>query len=244
MQASGNIICDNNWCEAVCKAINPNLQVYRQNLLVDEVFKEDLQVEKKEKQIFCASQYAPFKGLQVLLSAIKIVKEKYPDVVVHIPGGFKKEPKTLFEKLTYDTYSNAMNKLIKKWGLSDNVCNLGSISRKEMARKMRESAVFVQTSTVENHASTMREALYSSVPSIISNVGCASEYIQHEVSGFLYRNTEPEILAYYIMYILEHKEEAKRIGEAGRESIEHKYQTNENRSTISIYEDVLSRKIR
>ena len=241
LRRSGNIICDNHWCEAVCKAINPKLHIYKQNLPIDEVFKEGLLLDQKERQIFCASPYAPFKGLQVLLKAIKIVKEKYPDVIVRIPGGFKKVPKTFREKLRYDTYSNAINKLIAKWGLSDNICNIGGLSRKEMANEMRKSSLFVQCSTVENHSSTMREALYTGIPCVVSNVGCAAEYIRHGQNGFLYRNNEPEVLAYYIMYIFENTEEAKRIGEAGRESIERKYQTNENCSTISIYEDVLYR---
>ena len=242
LQKSGNIICDNNWCEAVCKAINPQLHVYRQNLPIDDVFKTEGTSEKQKRQIFCASQYAPFKGFQVLLSAIRIVKEKYPDVVVHVPGGWRKEPKTLTEKLRYDTYSNAINKRIAEWGLTENVHNLGGLSRKEMAWQMRESTVFVQCSTVENHSSTMREALYTGIPCIVSNVGCAAEYIQHGENGFLYRNNEPEVLAYYIMYLLENTEEAKRIGSAGKASIEHKYQSNENCSTLSIYEDILNKK--
>lgn len=239
LRRSGNIICDNNWCEAVCKAINPQLHIYKQNLPIDDVFKEDVESNKKKRQIFCASQYAPFKGFQVLLSAIKIVKEKFPDVVVNIPGGWRKTPKTLSEKLRYDTYSNAMNKLISEWGLTDNICNLGGLSRKEMAKQMHESTVFVQCSTVENHSSTMREALYTGIPCIVSNVGCAAEYIQHGVNGFLYRNNEPEVLAHYIIYLLENEEEAKRIGTVGKASIEHKYQSNENWPTLSIYEDIL-----
>ena len=108
-----------------------------------------------------------------------------------------------------------------------------------MAKQMHESTVFVQCSTVENHSSTMREALYTGIPCIVSNVGCAAEYIQHGVNGFLYRNNEPEVLAHYIIYLLENEEEAKRIGTVGKASIEHKYQSNENWPTLSIYEDIL-----
>ncbi len=241
LQHSGNIICDNQWCEAICKGVNNQLYVYHQNLPIDDVFKNNVRTKSAKKQIFCASQYAPFKGFEVLLHALKIVKERFSDVVLNVPGGWKQPPKSFKEKLRYDTYSKTMNNLICKLGLEDNVCNLGGMSREKMAKQMSEASIFVQSSTVENHSSTMREAMFSGVPCIVSNVGCAAEYVQHGVNGYLFRNNEPEVLAHYIIYLLENEALANEIGEVGRQSIVRKYLENENLSTLSIYERILSK---
>ena len=223
LKRSDAIICDSNWCEAACKAINPNLRVYRKKLPIDQVFKDTVRQKSKTHRIFCASQYGPFKGFEVLLRAVTMVKQTYPDVCLAVPGGWNKPPVTLREKLTYDSYSHAMNSLIRKWDLEKNVINMGALTRKQMAEQMAECVVFVQASTVENHSSTMREAMFAGVPCVASAVGSTAEYLQNGTSGFLYRNTEPEVLAFYLLKLFEDADLGRKFGEAGKKRITERY---------------------
>ena len=188
LELSDAVICDSFWCEAVCKAINAKLKVYKKLLPIDAVFRNSAWHGGKGHTLFCSSQYAPFKGFETLLRALKIVKNKYPDVTLNVPGGWDAPPKTLRGKRVYNSYSKHINKLIADLGLKDNVKNLGSLSRKQMSDYMSESDVFVQASTVENHSSTMREAMFVGMPCIVSSVGATPEYVENGVSGLLFRS--------------------------------------------------------
>ncbi|MBO7519212.1 MAG: glycosyltransferase family 4 protein [Clostridia bacterium] len=240
LQLSGHIICDNDWCIAMCRSMNPALTVHRQNLPIDTVFRETPWQNNDGHIIFCASQYAPFKGFETLLRALITVKRHYPDVCLEVPGGWQPRPETVRGKLTYNTYSRTINNLIKKWGVGDSIRNLGALSRRQMAEHMQSAEVFVQCSTVENHSSTMREAMNVGMPCVVSNAGSAAEYIRHGDTGFLYRGDESEVLAYYIIMLFRDEELRSRLGKAGRSYISDKYEHNESKSTIEIYKEIIN----
>ena len=240
LKLSHALLCDSDWCEAECKAINPNLAVYRKKMPIDPIFRDAAWKNDGNHRIFSASQYGPFKGFEVLLRAVAMVKQTYPDICLSVPGGWNKPPVTLREKLTYDSYSHAMNSLIRKWDLEENVVNLGSLTRKQMAEQMERSAAFVLTSTVENQSSTMREAMFVGTPCIVSNVGATAEYLQDGVSGFVFRNTEPEVLAFYLLKLFANEDLRQSFGEAGKKRIIERYAEPEP-DYPAIYADLLAK---
>jgi len=156
-----------------------------------------------------------------------------------VPGGWNNEPISLKKKLQYSGYSNAMNKLIKSLDLCDNVKSLGGLSRKQMAENMSRATVVVQASSAENHASTLREALHVGAPCIASTAGSTVEYIKHGENGYLYRENEPELLAYYLIKLFEDNQLRTEIGEAGRRAIKEFY-SKESMDIICIYKNVIS----
>jgi len=240
LNMSHAIITDNEWCVAFCRGINPKLDIYKQNLPISQEFVDAEWVNNKDSHtIFCASQYAPFKGFETILRAIKMVKNRYPDVLLLVPGGWNNEPISLKKKLQYSGYSNAMNKLIKSLDLCDNVKSLGGLSRKQMAENMSRATVVVQASSAENHASTLREALHVGAPCIASTAGSTVEYIKHGENGYLYRENEPELLAYYLIKLFEDNQLRTEIGEAGRRAIKEFY-SKESMDIICIYKNVIS----
>lgn len=235
------IITDNEWCVAFCRGINPTLKVYRQNLPVSKEFMNtEWSNPRCRHTIFCASQYAPFKGFETILKAVCLVKKQYPDVLLCVPGGWNPAPTSFKGKLRYNGYSNAMNRLIQAYGLCDNVKSLGSLSRRQMAENMASATVVVQASTAENHSSTLREAMFVGAPCVASPAGSTVEYIHHGKNGFLYRENEPEVLAYYLLKLFENPQLREEIGAAGRAAIETFYNKNESMDTLEIYRNVIS----
>ena len=132
-----------------------------------------------------------------------------------------------------------INKLITKLDLNDNIRKLGRLRRKQMAEHMSNAEVFVQCSTVENHSSTMREAMNVGIPCIVSDVGSASEYILHNETGYLFRCNESEVLAYYIIKLFSDNNLRLRLGKCGRDYIRKQYNSRESKATIDIYTDIL-----
>ena len=232
-----NFISDNNWCEAACKAIAPDSRFFRQNLPIDSVFASTQWTGSRQHTLFCASQYATFKGFPVLLRALRLVKKEFPDVMLEIPGGWSSEGCNMPKYI--DGYSKMINQLIETLGLKENIRNLGTIKRNEMAQHLAETSVFVQASSVENHSSTLREALTVGVPSVASDVGCAAEYIIHGENGFLVRDDEPETMAYYICSLFRDPQLCEQISQKARSTVQKKYQKNESYSLEEIYSMIL-----
>lgn len=239
LRLSGHIITDNDWCIAMCRSMNPDLKVHRQNLTIDSVFNSVCWENNDNHILFCASQYAPFKGFETLLRALKTVKKVYPDVCIEVPSGWQSHPHSIKEWLIYNTYSKTINNLISELDLHDNIKKLGRLSREQMAEHMRNAEVFVQCSTVESHSSTMREALNVGVPCIVSDVGSTPEYVLHNKTGLLYRSNEVDVLAYYIMLLFNESDLRSRLGKSGHDHIQNLYSSMESLSTITIYKDVI-----
>lgn len=232
-----NFIGDNNWCEAVCKVITPDTRFFRHNLPIDSVFSSVQWTGSKRHTLFCASQYATFKGFPVLLRALHLVKKEFPDVMLEVPGGWSSEGCNMPKYI--DGYSKMINRLIETLGLKENVRNLGTIKRNEMAQHLAETSVFIQASSVENQSSTLREALTVGVPSVVSDVSCAAEYIVHGENGFLVRDDEPATMAYYICSLFRNPQLCERISRKAKSTVQKKYQENESHSLEEIYSMIL-----
>lgn len=210
---AGAIISENDWCNAFVKSACPNVKTYYCPLSVNAVFWEynwKLSAAERHSIICTASGYT-IKGLHILLAAIKTVKEKYPDVKLYVPGRPLTVGNSLKEKLRVDGYTEFVDNLIDKYGIKDNVVWLGVLSQKELASEYSKRHVFVMPSAIENHSSSLMEAMAVGMPTITSAVGGIPEYAKHGENALLYRYDEYEILADLIDKIFSSDELAEKL---------------------------------
>ena len=71
-ELSGNVICENDWCENSIRAIVPDVNIYRCPLSINQVFtKKSWDINKAEPySIICNASGYPLKGLHMLLRAV------------------------------------------------------------------------------------------------------------------------------------------------------------------------------
>ena len=243
IEKSGNIISENLWCNAHCKVIAKNVKTHHCQLSIRKEFINynwDYTKIKKYTIMSNASGY-PLKGLHILLKALTIVSQKYPTVKLSVPGGSMLKQNDFRSKLKQTGYSKLIYNMIKEYGLEDNIEFLGDISAKQMAENMEKSNVFVVPSALENHSSTLKEAMIVGTPCISSFVGGVPEYVKHGENGLLYRFEEYEMLAEYIIMIFENEELAKKLSKNGCETITSNHKSENIYDNIqSIYKDVVS----
>lgn len=202
------IICDNLWTYHYYYQYNENLKMYPQYLPISSVFlagKWHLENISRHT-IFTIAGRTPSKGLHNLVLAIEIVKRKYPDVKVFIPGNM--DPHKIWGQLPYVTF---LHNLINERGVSDNIIFCNKLTSNEMVNYMLSCNVFVMPSCIENHSSTLREAMYLGVPCITSEVGCIHEFSIHRHNSMMYRYEEYEQLACYIIELFGQDLLAQRI---------------------------------
>lgn len=238
---SDGIIVDSKW--AAAQYLLPESKIYYHSLPVNEVFfKDSWSIEGIEKySIFTvAGKGGLIKGLHNLLYAVAILKKRYPQIKLYVPGASSaRTPAFVFDTICV----RHLNKIIKKYNLENNVIFVGKLRPDEMKEYICKSNVFVMPSCVENHSSSLREAMYCGCPSIASDAGSAFEFVSHSHNGFLYRYNEYKTLAYYIQLVFDNDELAVTIGANARSTISEKYsQESLGARIMDIYSTIISKR--
>lgn len=195
---SRNVIVENKWCELHCKKSCEDVVVHYLPLSINKVFFEKEWGNYEKYTIMCPLSYAPLKGIHMLYKALAIVKKQYPNVVLKRLG-FPKNIKGIKRKLLLDGYNKYLLQLEKAGNIRENIRYLGVLSSEKVAEEMANSHVFVMCSAIENHSSTLKEAMAVGVPCVTSDVGGVSEYAEHRENVLMYRFEEYELLAQYII---------------------------------------------
>lgn len=223
------VIVENRWCAYNCRLINNDVKVFKSLLPINPVFSEyDWNIERiNPHTIFTVAGNYPHKGFHMLLMALSLVVQRYPDVKVLVPG-------TVTRSNRRGSYFKYTSSIIEKYGLSEHIEYLGRLAPKEMALQMASCNAFVMPSSIENHSSTLIEAMMVGAPCIASNVGGVSDYLKNGENGLLYRFEEYQTLAAQIMDIFENE------GLALQLSVNAMTTTRNDRLSIDLKADLLS----
>lgn len=205
LSRSDKIIIENMWSKAVISAVNPKAKFEKLLLPISASFlKTSWSYEACNKfTVLSIAGGFPYKGLHVLFHAVACLRIKYPNVEVKIPGIKEYDSLTLLEKVKLTGYQKFLYKLVRQLKIEDNVTFCGYMNSDEMARALKLSHVFVMPSFIENHSSSLIEALVVGTPCIAADVGGISELISHNINGLIYRPEEYELLASYIENLFE-----------------------------------------
>lgn len=214
---SAGVLGDNLWTEAQYRAFTDKfytVPLAANPCFLDKTWKADNC--QKHTLFTVAGGACPQKGVHNVVQAVALLKEKYPDICLHIPGNVSsRKPHFLYDSI----YIRHIRKLISQYKLEEHICFDGSLPQEQMAQHMLQANVFVMPSCVETHSSTLREAMMVGTPCISAMVGSVPEFVTHGENGFLYRYEEPETLAYYIDKLFSDDALAQKIGQAGSRTV-------------------------
>lgn len=218
LKLSGRIISENEWCALNAKAIIPEIKIFKCPLSINKVFASHVWnlngIEKHS--IICTASGYPLKGLHMVISAVALLKKYYNDVKLYIPGPKVVSESTLEWKIRKRGYTKYIEQLIRKLGVESNVVWLGEMQQEDLACLYTKMNVFVLCSAIENHSSSLKEAMMVGVPSIASYVGGVPEYVNDGLEALLYRYEEYEILSETIKRVFEDDELACSLSANGR----------------------------
>lgn len=205
------VVVENDWCESQCLANNRSLKVYRNDLPIrHEFYEHNWNAEDmKRYTIFTNAGGATIKGHHILYKAIAIVKEKYPQVKVYIPGyNYLEQVKHLKKRSGYIEY---LYNIYKENKLYENIEFTGLLTVEEMAKHIASCNVYVMPSMIENHSSSLIEAMIVGAPCVSSFVGGTANLIRYGENGYLYNSLEPVSLSGCIIQLFDNINLAKYI---------------------------------
>lgn len=106
-------------------------------------------------------------------------------------------------------------------GIRDHVHFLGEVQNAHSL--LRSFDVFVLSSIIEGMPNVLLEALAAERPVVVTCAGGMPEIVTNERTGLLVPTSNPEALSAGILRLLEHPEEARRLGQAGRRLVEERF---------------------
>jgi glycosyltransferase involved in cell wall biosynthesis len=177
--------------------------VYIPNGIPEEFFTQ--KKSKQEEKILFLGRIAPIKNLEVLVKAMKCIKNK--KVKLEIVGPAEKE------------YLSHIKKLIKSQGLENTIEFIGPIyDIKEKIKKIDSSKIFVLPSKREAMPQTLIEAMSRGKVVIASKNPGTLDLIKDGENGLLFDKDSPQELA-------------EKIDSLSGNQIEKKLQTNAKKSS-------------
>jgi glycosyltransferase involved in cell wall biosynthesis len=174
----------------------------------------------KKRVIFNPARMGLAKGCDVMISAFRLVKNKFPDAFLLMSGSGK----IIDWSLTQNKDIAYFMSLIKQLDLEDSIyINTFSIDR-EMPDLYRLADVVVYpSSTEEPYGLAMLEAMASSKPIIVTESGGMPEIISDDINGYVVKKRNHEALAERIITLLSDDELRIGLGETGRKQVEEMY---------------------
>jgi len=186
--------------------------------------KKELNIPSNSFLIGVIGNIKKWKGQHIAIEAIKILKNKNPNVTCLIVG----DVSVLEEDVKYFNY---LKEIVYTYNLHDNIIFLGY--RHDVADIVSILDVLVHTSTQpEPFGRVILEGMIFSKPVIATAHGGPLEIIENGVTGYLTDPFDKNSLSQKILYIMSNKNACKIIGSNARKSVEKKFNIEKNVSAI------------
>ena len=180
--------------------------------------------EKISLQFIYIGRLVFYKNLEVIIKAIKIVKNDYPNIKLLIVGdGPQKE---ILKKLVYEL------------NLKKNIIFTGFVSTNKKMELLSSSEAMLFPSICEGFGIVILESFFANRPVLASNVRPLNDIISDKVNGYLISPYDEAHWAEKIKEIIEKQDLTFQMGRAGRELFEKKYNIKQMCAQIlNMYED-------
>ncbi|NDV65191.1 glycosyltransferase family 4 protein [Bacteroides sp. 224] len=167
-------------------------------------FFPDKQSSTEHKKVIAVGRYTWQKGFDLLIDCWHLVHKKHPDWTLHIYGeGERDKLQAQIDKLELN------NSCILEHAVPD------------IINKYIDNSIFVLSSRYEGFGMVIIEAMSCGVPPV--SFTCPSgprDIIKHGEDGLLVKNGDVELLANSIIYLIEHNDIRKNMGEKARMNVE------------------------
>jgi len=171
----------------------------------DEGFFDMPRLRSDSPIVVTTARLNKIKGIDVLLRAMALVRERRPDVSAVVLGSVQ---------LGHTDDAEEFARLQRDLALEDTVTFAGYVERPEII--LATAAVYVQPSRWEGVPMGALEAMAMGLPVVATRVGGLPEVIEHGVTGLLVTPDDPEALASAIIEVVESPDQGARLGAAAR----------------------------
>lgn len=235
IKGNRNFIGRTMWDKAYVYIINPSAKYYHCDELLRTPFYsthwDSSQIIKYS--IFTSSKNLPRKGFHLLLKAVAMLKDEFPEISVKVAGDlFLTNPR-------FRNYITFIRELISSLGLKDFIIDLGILSAERVAQELSTAHVFAMPSLSENSSNSLAEAMLVGTPCVVSLSGGTSSMVDNgnEALGFSPGNITE--LAECLKRIFLDMKLAQKVSKSAHFKAQNRHEKNKIINTmLKIYEEV------
>lgn len=220
LAGNNNISTHSDWVRAwISQFVTSKCKIHHtQRIVRKEFLNADVWINPNnpyDSPILFAMSSGPdaYKGIHDAVKAISLLKIFFPKVQLRIAGNFGID-KPIYRRPGYTKYLQGM---IKKLGVEDNVCFLGSLNASQIIEQIHKSNAMIQTSYVESYSLAVSEAMMAGIPLVVSYAGAMPELAQDRISALYYTPSDYFTCAYRLKKIIESEELANSLSKNARE---------------------------
>lgn len=167
-------------------------------------------------RLLFVGRFVHFKGIDILLDALKILNKQRGDLVLDLIGDGP-EQSAIRDRITHHHLTNV---------------NLhGWLGSEELSLRYAQAHIFVHPSRKEGFGKVLMEAMSYGLPVVGANVGVSQELVEKNGCGLLFQNGDPADLACKIAFLLSSDTLRREFAANGRkmsiklvlESLEQRY---------------------
>jgi glycosyltransferase involved in cell wall biosynthesis len=136
----------------------------------------------------------------------------------------KRRPGTRFVCIGRGVRETAMKNYARSIGLEDKVIFVGKLAGPQLIDWMRRLTISVLASSSEGMSNALIESMALSIPVIANPAGGIPDFIRDGVTGYLFPYEMPDILAEKILFLIDHPDIGRKMGEAGRRMAQNEFQ--------------------
>ncbi len=153
------------------------------------------------KQFIYVGRLVFYKNVEVLIKAIKIVKEKEKEIKLIMVGG--------------GPQLKALQDMVQNLQLEENVIIKGYIGSKEKSKLIAQSNALLFPSLCEGFGLVILEAFQQKRPVLASNIPPMSDIIEDCKTGYVLNPQNEEEWAKKIIHLINHQKDSTTMGENG-----------------------------
>jgi len=172
-------------------------------------------------------QFIEIKAQDDAIRAVKIAKDKIPNIKLLLIGGGEGD------------FKSYLKDLVSELDISDSVIFTGY--RNDVPQILPQCKILLAPYINEAFGRVVIEAMVAGVPVIGANAGGLKEIIQEGTTGYLVPPKKPEEIAKKIIYLFHHPDLAKQMGNNGKKVVEEKFSVqNYTRGVENIIREVVN----
>jgi glycosyltransferase involved in cell wall biosynthesis len=196
--------------------------------------KETTRAKNSRPTIVYVGGISETRGVFELIESVRLLQPRYENIMLTLVG---------------PTYPNSLeaeiDKLVVELGLQDNVRLFGKVQHEEIYDILSKchigTAILHPTPNyIESLPTKLFEYMTAGLPVIVSNFPLWERIVEGNNCGLTVNPLNPAEIAEATEYLIEHPDEARKMGQNGRKAALEKYNwETESQKLINLYENIL-----
>lgn len=175
-------------------------------------------VESEPFQFVYVGRLVFYKNLEIIIKAIKIVKESYPDIKLIIVGD--------------GPYRKNLEKFVFELKLNKNIEFMGYVSTDEKIKQIATSQALMFPSLCEGFGLVILEAFSQRKAVLVSDLPPLSNIVSHKKTGLVIPPHNEQEWANAMLSIIREPEKSQSMGLEGRKVLEEQYNPEKMKEKI------------